>query len=133
MKTEPSVKLEYTQPHIPNSNVNTQDDVDSVLRGRGLIQTRVYAGTVNVGGTGGTVFPFSWSVTHNSTGNYTITHNLGTLNYVVVATPANVAAASDTVIGNITTKATDHVQITWATTTGVPIDQYFEFILVTVK
>lgn len=32
----------------------------------------------------GSPFPSGWSLEHPSTGNYTITHNLGTNNYVVV-------------------------------------------------
>lgn len=48
--------------------------------------TTTYSGAVASGGTAGTPFPSGWSVAKNSTGNYTVTHNLGTSSYVVVAT-----------------------------------------------
>jgi hypothetical protein len=45
----------------------------------------VYAGYV-VSNAAGTPFPAGWSVTNPSTGNYTVTHNLGHTDYVVTAT-----------------------------------------------
>jgi len=45
------------------------------------------AGFVNAGGTAGTVFPSDWTVTSIGTGQYRITHNLGTTDYAVVLTP----------------------------------------------
>lgn len=45
------------------------------------------AGFVNAGGTPGTVFPSGWTCTNIGTGQYRITHNLGTTDYAVVLTP----------------------------------------------
>lgn len=46
--------------------------------------TIVYSGYINSNGTAGTPFPTGWSVAHTATGKYTVTHNLGNTNYVVV-------------------------------------------------
>ncbi len=43
-----------------------------------------YGGTVTGAGAAGSTFPTGWSVAHNGTGDYTVTHNLGTTAYVVV-------------------------------------------------
>lgn len=131
MIDKPLVKIEYDEPAIPNAGVNTQDDVVNVLRSEGLLAATTYPGSVLVGGTPGTVFPFKWTVSKLASGHYRITHNLGHIKYVVVTTPTDVAAASDTVISNITVKTATYMDITWATTVGVPIDQYFDFILIT--
>jgi len=45
------------------------------------------AGFVNAAGTAGTVFPSGWTVTNIGTGQYRITHNLGTTDYAVTLTP----------------------------------------------
>jgi hypothetical protein len=45
----------------------------------------IYDGSVNANGTAG-YLPVGWSVTHTGTGDYTITHNIGTTAYVVNAT-----------------------------------------------
>lgn len=47
----------------------------------------IYSGYVVSGGTAGTPFPSGWTVSNLGTGAYQITHNLGTTNYIVVATP----------------------------------------------
>lgn len=47
--------------------------------------TRVYSGAVNSDGTAGTPFPTGWTSATPGTGNYTVTHNLSTTSYVVVA------------------------------------------------
>lgn len=43
-----------------------------------------YGGVVGSTGTAGTPFPSGWTSVKNVTGDYTVTHNLGTANYVVV-------------------------------------------------
>ena len=60
----------------------------------------IYIGAV-VGGSAGSPFPGGWSVSHDGTGAYTITHHLSTLNYVLVVTPMN--ASQVTINRNSTT------------------------------
>ena len=45
-----------------------------------------FVGNVNSNGTASTPFPTGWSSSRITTGIYTITHNLGSTNYAVVAT-----------------------------------------------
>lgn len=49
--------------------------VDSISSG--------YPGHVAFGGSPSTPFPTGWTSVHNSTGSYTVTHNLGTTLYAV--------------------------------------------------
>lgn len=51
------------------------------------LPTVIGTGFVNAAGTAGGVFPTGWTVTNLSTGRYEITHNLNTLDYVVLLTP----------------------------------------------
>lgn len=46
-----------------------------------------FAGVFNADGSLGSPFPTGWSVNKTGTGTYVITHNLGTTDYAVVATP----------------------------------------------
>lgn len=45
-----------------------------------------YSGLVTSAGAASTPFPTGWTVIKNSTGNYTVTHNLGNTNYGVCVT-----------------------------------------------
>lgn len=53
---------------------------------RGIKMPRVFAGVVASDGTG-VILPTGWTSVQNGTGDYTITHNLGSGSYVVVASP----------------------------------------------
>ena len=46
-----------------------------------------FAGAFDSAGDAGSPFPTGWTVSRTGTGNYLITHNLGTTEYSVVATP----------------------------------------------
>lgn len=54
---------------------------------QGIRQPKIYTGYVASGGTFGVPAPSGWSVSNDGTGLYTVTHNLGTTNYVVMVTP----------------------------------------------
>ena len=45
----------------------------------------IYGGSVTSAGAASTPFPAGWSVSHIATGQYTITHNLGTSSYAITA------------------------------------------------
>lgn len=51
----------------------------------GIPNQQSYAGTVDSGGTA-VLLPSGWSAVQNGTGDYTVSHNLGTVNYGVGAT-----------------------------------------------
>lgn len=55
-------------------------------RAIGPRQLGVYFGLVGPSGVTGPPFPDGWSSTKNSAGDYTVTHNLGTTDYVVLLT-----------------------------------------------
>jgi len=62
-------------------------DTPSITK-KGFAQpTMIGTGFVNAAGTPGGVFPTGWTVTNLSAGRYEITHNLNTLDYVVLLTP----------------------------------------------
>jgi hypothetical protein len=60
--------------------------VDDSLSGLSV----TYSGHINSGGTTGTL-PTGWTVAHNGTGDYTVTHNLGVANIPVVCLGNTVA------------------------------------------
>lgn len=53
---------------------------------KNYVDSKIYAGFVNLDGSSGLPFPTGWTSANLSSGAYRITHNLGTTNYSVVAT-----------------------------------------------
>lgn len=86
----------------------------------------IYCGTVGNGGAAGSVFPAGWSAVKNSLGNYTVTHNLGITNYIVVA--QNYADSTGYFIPQNWTATTFDV-LTYNTSSS-SADRAFAFILV---
>lgn len=85
----------------------------------------IYGGVVLSGGTAGTPFPSGWSVAHTGTGDYTITHNLGTLNYTFVGTLfANTGA-----IITFNSQNTNTLEVLVKDLTGTLVDRTFSFIV----
>ena len=70
---------------------HTHNGIDSPPL-RGSTTGTVYYGFVNNSTSAGTPFPEGWSVVNNGTGDCTITHNLGTTEYVVLATSEGTAS-----------------------------------------
>ncbi len=71
-------------------NQHTHNGIDSPLLAKQSSSTPIYGGFVNSDGTAGTPFPSGWTSvlgTGGSAHRYTVTHNLGTANWVVVITP----------------------------------------------
>lgn len=87
----------------------------------------VYPGAVLSGGTAGTPFPSGWSVSHTGTGDYTITHNLGTTNYSFAGT----LFASTGAIITLNTQNSNDMEILVKTTAGASVDRTFSFIVAT--
>lgn len=93
----------------------------------------LYSGAVTSGGTAGTPFPSGWTVSVGSGGSvgiYTITHNLGTTAYTVVATATGAFSYGN--IPGVTNISSNSFQITMGTVSGgsvVPTDNPFDFIL----
>lgn len=87
-----------------------------------------YGGVVLSGGTAGTPFPAGWSVAHTGTGDYTITHNLGTTNYTFVGTLfANTGA-----IITFNQQNSNTMEILVKDLTGTLVDRTFSFIVLAV-
>lgn len=66
-----------------------------------------------------------WTVAKNSTGNYTITHNLGFTNYVPIVTASDTASRTICVSGETSTK----FDVETYTDAGTQTDTAFNFIV----
>ena len=89
----------------------------------GALNPSTFGGNV-VSGAAGTLFPSGWTVTHTSTGVYTITHNLNTTAYAVVitlVTPGLIAA--------VTSRAANSFQVSTENLTPAAANGDFDFIL----
>jgi len=84
-----------------------------------------YGGYVNANGTAGTPMPSGWTTAKTGTGAYTITHNLNTTSYVVVAT----AAGASFHVGAIYAINANTFDISWVTMAASLQDAAFTFIL----
>lgn len=83
--------------------------------------TFTYIGFIGLDGTVG-ILPDGWSVNHDSTGDYIITHNLNTFSYSVVASPVGNSLLLDVTTSN------NIVEFTWSS--GSATDTAFYFILI---
>lgn len=72
--------------------LNTSSTPTSVLTYVGLVLINGSTNPPSAGAAGG-VFPSGWTIDHGSTGDYLITHNLGTGAYAVVASPIGTTTA----------------------------------------
>lgn len=62
------------------------------LTPKGYVDAKIFWGTVASDGTAGTL-PSGWTSVRNSVGNYTVTHNLGVANGVVVTSKLDIVMA----------------------------------------
>jgi len=83
-----------------------------------------YAGVVNADGTAARL-PVGWSSARNSTGNYTVTHNLGDSIYVVVLTPYS----GNRHIPYVSARANNTFTVIGTDAGGTATDMPFGFIL----
>lgn len=83
-----------------------------------------FGGIVNTDGTASTPFPSGWSITYNAVGSYTITHNLGTTNYVV--TGSIISGGKDLLVTGIVANSFDILTVNNSNTA---VDSKFTFIL----
>lgn len=77
-----------------------------------------------------TILPTGWTVTKNSTGNYTVKHNLGTILYSVVASASQ---STNVKVSTVTTANANDVTFTWWDENGVAQDTSFNFVLVQIN
>lgn len=94
---------------------------------KGIDQPVVYWGYVNSGASNG-VNNHSFSISSGGTGRYTITHNLGTSSYVLVAT-AFAAAGGGAISAKVSSKGTNSVEVTTFNDAGSAVDNDFMFML----
>lgn len=72
---------QYNVSKVP---YHTHNSIDSpLLANTNIPGPTIYTGFVLAAGTAGSPFPAGWSVAHLGTGQYAITHNLGTTAYTV--------------------------------------------------
>lgn len=86
-----------------------------------------YSGRVDSGGAAGTPFPTGWTSVKNSTGNYTVTHNLGTTAYAPVVS----AVGSTAVTARVPGINANNVQVYTTDSAGSLVDSAFSFIIKT--
>lgn len=77
--------------NIQNLPYHTHNGVDAPFALQPLV---TYIGLIGFHGTVG-ILPTGWTAVYGSTGQYQVTHNLGTIQYVVVASAAGNAAFVD--------------------------------------
>lgn len=104
---------------------HTHNGVDSSLVSYAdvLNAPQLYGGSVLSTGVAGSFFPSTWSVAHTATGRYTITHNLGTTSYSIVANNQ-----STTYVCSIVSLSANTVEIDIYNSTTLT-DSAFNFIL----
>lgn len=86
-----------------------------------------FVGKVNNDGTEDNPFPTGWSSAKNATGDYTVTHNLGDNNYVVVF-----STDDDDSVACLDLRQSNSFNVTITDLAGVAADQDFYFILMLV-
>lgn len=79
--------LDYQPPSISSKRIETYNDLKNALAWLRVTSGAAYGGYVAGNGTA-TSLPAGWSSAKTGTGAYTVTHNLGSANYIVVATAA---------------------------------------------
>lgn len=95
------------------------------LANKKYVDSHTFAGAFSSTGTALNL-PRGWTVTKNSTGNYTVTHNIGNASYSVVATTTSdlaIASAIPSLANSFT------IVVRSLTGGGVPVDASTFFIL----
>lgn len=87
---------------------------------------KTYGGVVTSTGTAGTPFPSGWTAGKNATGDYTVTHNLGTTNYVVVG---SAISGGKILLWSQSSSDGNQFNILTFNTAGTSTDTTFSFIL----
>lgn len=115
---------------IPNTRSTGSDspqvDYNNLLNKPASAAVPIYSGMVVSGGTAGSFFPSGWTVTDDGTGHYTVTHNLGTTSYSVVAN-----AVAEGLLTTIYSHLSDSFDIVIVNLSNSPTDSDLYFILTT--
>lgn len=72
------------------------------------------------------ILPRGWGVTYNGTGDYTLTHNLGTALYSFVAVPNQ---STNQVVSPVVETFKNEVAVGWFDSAGARQDTSFNFVL----
>lgn len=107
-----------------DAKAETAADAGAVADGGDSITT-LYAGRITSTGTAATL-PTGWSFTRVRTGEYTITHSLGTSSYQVVATPSVPSSAG---IAYVETKGTNSFTVQLTDTSATAFDGNIDFLV----
>jgi len=110
------------QDHIHNGTISPRINANTDIIG--TVGSIVYGGHIT-GSAAGTPFPNGWSVTHVGTGDYTITHHLGTTNYSVFATLGSIVGYI-----NCISKLANSCDITTHNTSAAATDMDFDFLII---
>ena len=93
------------------------------------LSQKYYAGSWNSNATT-TSLPSGWSVTNPGAGQYTLTHNLGTTNYSIVALAEDTAGTATPTMSFYRAKATNSISIQVGTYTGARVSRACQFVLI---
>jgi hypothetical protein len=111
-----------------NNTINAGKLSDATVTQTQLSQ-KYYAGSWNSNAT--TVsLPSGWSVTNPTTGSYTLTHNLGTTNYSIVALPEDTLATLTPTMCFYRSKSTNSISIRVGTYQGSIVSRACQFVLI---
>lgn len=110
---------------VSNTQRHIHNDIDSPYVFQPIL---TYVGEIGSNGTVG-LLPQGWTVTYNGTGSYSITHNLGTRLYSVVASAQQ---STNSVVSPVLESFDDGFDANWFTSSGAA-DTSFTFILVNIN
>lgn len=109
-----------------NRHVHNNTDAPFVF-----LPYQIYGGFVpydgDVNGVLEAILPRGWTVTYNGAGSYSIFHNLGTFNYIVVATASQ---STNVVVACVSESFENQVDFNWFDTSSANQDTSFNFILI---
>lgn len=113
----------YTVDNRPLSNLKERDDIlaDSIDKKIQLVDVTGAAVPVS------NAIPSGWTVTRNSQGNYTITHNLNSSAYSVIG--GTIVSASGTFLFNVKALTANTFTISTVSLSDVETDVRFSCIL----
>lgn len=116
----------YTELATVISDHSALSNLTYATAGHTGFQKSVYTGYVNSDGSTGTPFPSGWSCSHTgSTGTYTITHNLGTSNYVAL-----VCVVGNAYVGYVSTRGTNTLVVEIRSLVPSQVESDFMFTLI---
>jgi hypothetical protein len=115
----------YQEPNISSRTINSIDDLKSALAWLGVgASSSSYIGRVDSAGVAVSL-PAGWTSARNGTGDYTITHNLGSAAYIVLLQSDGAAS-----VPVIHTRGSNSLRTTFFSLAASLTDTSFDFQII---